>query len=103
MSQSTREASPIPRASVLDFATLVEALAAQQKLPASKIRATLRGLFALTAEGLKSGKAVRIRGLGVLKVREAPAAGERAGGSARGSGKRIVLAADKALKGAVEL
>ena len=101
MTPPAREASQAPRENVLDFATLVATLAQQQKLPDNKIRAVLRGLFDLTAEGLKSGKAVRIRGLGMLQVREpGPAALQRTGGQAP---KRIVLSAEKALKAAVDL
>jgi nucleoid DNA-binding protein len=98
MSTSTRGAGPVPRDDVLGFAELVTALAQQQKLPDSKVRSILRGLFALTAEGLKSGKSVRIQGLGMLRVREPAAAAP-----GRVPGKRIVLAAEKALKAAAGL
>jgi nucleoid DNA-binding protein len=104
MSTSTDDVGPVPRDNILDYAELVETLAQQQKLPGSKIRSILRGLFALTAEGLKEGKAVRIRGLGVLRIRE-PAAevAPRAERPVRNPGKRIVLSAEKALKVAVHL
>jgi len=103
MSPRDPEDSPTKRDDVLDFATLVETLAQQQKLPDSKIRAVLRELFALTAEGLKSGKAVRIRGLGLLQVREPAAASQRPGSSGRVPAKRIVLSPEKALKAAAGL
>jgi nucleoid DNA-binding protein len=104
MSLSTRDVTPAPRDNVLEFATLVEALAQQQKLGESQVRAILRQLFSLTAEGLRAGKSVRIRGLGMLRIRE-PAADvpAREGRSARSARRRIVVSAEKALKVALDL
>jgi len=95
MSSSTGDVRPVPRDNVVEFATLVEALAGQQKLSSRQVRALLRQLFALTTEGLKAGKSVRIRGLGMLRIRE-----PREGRPPR---RRIVLAAEKALKAALGL
>jgi nucleoid DNA-binding protein len=100
MGTSTRGADRDPGGSeVLDYPTLVTKLAEQQRLPDSKIRAIVRGLFALAAEGLKEGKPVRIRGLGVLRVRE-PAA---TAGNPRAARKRVVLVPEKALKATLGL
>lgn len=101
---STGDIRPVPRANVVEFATLVETLAQTQKLRQSQVRAVLRQLFALTADGLRAGKSVRIRGLGMLRIREP--AGDvpaREGRPVRGARKRIVLSAEKALKAALDL
>jgi nucleoid DNA-binding protein len=100
MSLSTPDAKP-GRPNVVEFATLVEALAQQQKLRESQVRALLRQLFALTADGLKNGKLVRIRGLGTLRIRE-PAA-DAATRQGRPVQRRVVLVAEKTLKAALGL
>lgn len=80
---------------ILDYPAVVEALADQQKLSEAKVRAVVRGLVALLADGLKNGKAVRIGGLGVLRVRERSAP--------TGLRKRVVLSSAKKLNNAVNL
>ena len=100
MATSARDVDRDPSGSgVLDYPTLVTKLAEQQRLPDSKIRAVVQGLFALAAEGLKEGKAVRVRGLGVLRVREPVATA----GAARSARKRVVLVPEKALKATLGL
>jgi nucleoid DNA-binding protein len=105
MSMSTPDVGQTPEGeNILEFSSLVETLAQQQSLPDQKVRMILRGLFALAAEGLKEGKAVRIRGLGVLRVREAAAARVSSGQpQPREQRKRIVLSPDRGLKSAVGL
>jgi nucleoid DNA-binding protein len=87
-------------ANILDYPAVVETLARQQKLPEVKVRAIVRGLVALVADGLKNGKAVHIGGLGVLRVREPKA--PVAGGSQKVS-KRVVLVPAKKFNDAVNL
>lgn len=101
MSPSTPGTKPGRPDNVLEFATLVEALAQQQKLRESQVRSLLRQLFALTAEGLRGGKLVRIRGLGTLRIRE-PVAGV-ANRQGKPIPRRVVLVAEKALKATLGL
>jgi nucleoid DNA-binding protein len=101
MSLSTPDAKSSRPDNVLEFATLVKALAQQQKLRESQVRALLRQLFSLTTDGLKKGKLVRIRGLGTLRIRE-PVAGA-ATRQGRPVPRRVVLIAEKALKAALGL
>ncbi len=89
----------------LQYPTLVEKLASQYKVPENKVRAIVGGLVKLSAEGLKAGKIVRIAGLGSLHVR-VPKADDAAGLGASLSTvpkKRVVLAASKKFKAAVDL
>jgi nucleoid DNA-binding protein len=57
----------------VDYPTIVEKLADQQNLSEVKVRAIVQDLIALLADSLKNVKAVRIGGLGVLRVRSANA------------------------------
>jgi nucleoid DNA-binding protein len=89
---------------ILDYSTVVEKLADQQKLSEIKVRAVVRGLVALVADGLKSGKAVRIGGLGVLRVRDMQArAALTVGGKSHKVSKRVVLSSAKKFNIAVDL
>jgi len=85
---------------VVDYPALVEELAAKQKLPEKKVRAVMRDLVALIADGLGKGKAVRIGGLGVLRVRELKGA---AAAGASTPTKRVVLSSAKKLKIALDI
>jgi nucleoid DNA-binding protein len=89
---------------ILDYPVVVEKLAEQQKLPEIKVRAIVRGLVGLVAEGLKTGKAVRIAGLGVLRIRDAkePSA-LTVEGKPRGVKKRVVLSPAKQFNAAADL
>jgi nucleoid DNA-binding protein len=92
-------------ATVLDYATLVEQLAAQQRVPSRKVRAIVSGLTALAAAGLKDGKVVRIGGFGSLQVRDrkAAAAGESGEAARSAVGKRVVLSFSKKFKAASDV
>ncbi len=91
-------------ADVLDYPSVVEKLADQQKLPETKARAIVRDLIGIVAEGLKSGKAVRIGGLGVLRVRDRKAGAVAPGGDeAQNAGKRVVLSPAKKFNISIDL
>jgi nucleoid DNA-binding protein len=89
---------------ILDYPVVVEKLAEQQKLSEIKVRAVVRGLVGLVAEGLKTGKAVRIGGLGVLRIRDtkAPSALPLED-KPRAAKKRVVLSPAKQFNVAVDL
>jgi nucleoid DNA-binding protein len=86
-----READP----SILDFQTLVQTLAQDKKLSPQKVRAIIKGLADMTTAALKTGKTVKIAGLGVLRVKPA-----RSDTVAKPE-KRVVLAPSKQLRAAV--
>lgn len=88
----------------LDYPTVVEKLADQQKLPETKARAIVRDLIGIIADGLKSGKAVRIGGLGTLRVREAKV-GEVSPGhdETQTPRRRVVLSPEKKFNIAIDL
>jgi nucleoid DNA-binding protein len=89
---------------VMDYPTIVEKLADQQKLSEVKVRAIVRDFVALMAEGLKNGKAVRIGGLGLLRIRNAKAAaGSTAAGESQTPKKRVVLSSSKKFNIAIDL
>ena len=89
---------------ILDFRTVVEKLADQQKLSEIKVRKVVRGLVAVVAEGLKNGQAVRIGGLGVLRVRNIETRSPPiVGGKARKAKRRVVLSPAKKFNIAVDL
>jgi nucleoid DNA-binding protein len=91
-------------ADILDYPSVVEKLADQQKLPETKARAIVRDLIGIVAEGLKSGKAVRIGGLGVLRVRDRKAGAVAPGGEeAQNAGKRVVLSPAKKFNISIDL
>jgi nucleoid DNA-binding protein len=89
---------------MLDYPEIVDILAERQKLPGAKVRSILRDLIEITADGLRNGKAVRIGGLGVLRIRD-----KRAGIAAATEGggqktpRRVVFASAKKFKSATEL
>jgi len=93
-----------PGVDILDFRMVVEKLAGQQKLSEIQVRRVVRGLVALVADGLRNGQAVRIAGLGVLRVRNIEArSAPTVQGDARKAKKRIVLSPAKKFNIAVDL
>jgi len=104
MSAPTDDEAVKKSVEILDYSTVVEKLADRQKLSEVKVRAVVRGLVALVADGLKSGKAVRIGGLGVLRVRDMEArAALTVGGKSHKASKRVVLSSAKKFNIAVNL
>ena len=94
----------LERADIIDYPAVVEKLAERQKLPETKVRAVVRDLLAIAAEGLKDGKAVRIGGLGLLRIRDAQAGAAAVGaGSTATAKKRVVLKSAKKFNIAVDL